>query len=58
MDRRARNDLLAWLVTYRLAYAHRSRYDSEPVMSVSDAIAHGERLMREALASHTRVEVA
>ncbi len=48
MDRQKRNDLLAWLVIYRLAYARRSRYDSEPVMTVSAAVAYAEQLTRSA----------
>jgi hypothetical protein len=50
MDRLERNDLLERLVIYRRAYALRSRYDSEPVLSVKAAIAYGERTMRTARA--------
>ena len=48
MDRRERNDFLERLVIYRRAYALRSQYDSEPVLSVRAAIAKAERAMRTA----------
>jgi hypothetical protein len=48
MDRRERNDFLERLVIYRRAYALRSEYDSEPVLSVKAAIAYAQRTMRAA----------
>ena len=50
MDRRERDDFLERLVIYRRAYVLRSRYDSEPVLTVEAAIAYCERTMRTARA--------
>jgi len=58
MDRRERNDLLERLVIYRRAYALRSRYDSEPVLTIEAAIAYGERAKRTARAIHATARVA
>ncbi len=57
MDRKARNDLLERLVSYRRAYAVRGSYDSEPVLTVEEAIAFGERLMRSAREIEATVHV-
>lgn len=54
MDRRERRELLERLVVLRRVYGLRSGYDRRPLLSVRAAIAHGERLMRDArLASTT-----
>jgi hypothetical protein len=58
MDRRERNDFLERLVIYRRAYALRSRYDSEPVLSVKAAIAYAERTKRAARAIDATAYVA
>jgi hypothetical protein len=58
MDRRERNDFLEQLVIYRRAYAFRSRYDSEPVLSVKAAIAYAERTKRAARAIEATAYVA
>ena len=58
MDRRERNDFLDRLVIYRRAYALRSRYDSEPVLSVKAAVAYGERTMHKARATDATAGVA
>lgn len=58
MDRRERTDFLERLVIYRRAYALRSRYDSEPVLTVKAAVAHGERTMRTARAIDATARVA
>jgi len=58
MDRRERNDFLERLVIYRRAYALRSRYDSEPVLSVKAAIAYAKRTMRAARATDATAYVA
>ena len=58
MDRRERNDFLERLVIYRRAYALRSQYDSEPLLSVKAAIAYGERTMRSARAIDATAHVA
>jgi hypothetical protein len=58
MDRRERNDFLERLVIYRRAYALRSRYDSEPVLSVKAAIAYAERTKRAARATDATAYVA
>jgi hypothetical protein len=41
-----RRELFEQLWLYRQVYRLRSRYDSEPVLSVAGAIALGEHLMR------------
>jgi hypothetical protein len=58
MDRRERNDFLERLVIYRRAYALRSPYDSEPVLSVKAAIAYAERTKRAAPATDATAYVA
>ena len=58
MDRRERNDFLERLVIFRRAYGLRSRFDSEPVLSIKAAIAFGERIMRTARAIDATVYAA
>lgn len=43
---RQQRELFERLWLYRQIYRLRRRYDSEPVLSVAEAIAHGERLLR------------
>ncbi|MEA2651585.1 MAG: hypothetical protein QOI85_1306 [Chloroflexota bacterium] len=58
MDRRERNDLLERLVIYRRAYALRSQYDSDSVLSVKAAIAYAERAKRAARATDATAYMA
>ena len=58
MDRREHSDFLERLVIYRRAYALRSQYDSEPVLSVKAAIAYAERAKRAVRATDTTAYVA
>jgi len=58
MDRRERNDFLERLVIFRRAYALRSQFDSEPVLSIKAAIAFGERIMRAARVIDATARVA
>jgi hypothetical protein len=46
MNRKDRNDFLERLVVYRRVYHLRSRYDTEPTLSVGAIVALGEQLMR------------